>query len=462
MIDVDLLVVGAGPAGLSAAREAAERGLSVCVLDEQGSGGGQIYRNVDGVTEENGAILGKDYLDGRALTRGLDHPEIMHVPGATVWQVGRDRVVSFSVGGVGTTARGRMLLVASGAIERSMPVPGWTLPGVMTAGAAQILLKQSGIACANAVLAGSGPLLYLVASQLVLAGLPPKAMVETQGVRDMARASRYAAGAVRGYKYPLKGLGLLAKLKRAGVKRYTGARALTVEGIDRAEAISFEVGGRRKRIECGTVLFHHGVVPNTQITRSLGIEHAWDHMQECFVPDRDMWGRTSLEGIFVAGDGGGIGGALAAAHSGRLAALAMACDAGKLDAPKLDALAAPIRRALSKELAARPFIDTAYPPYGDALVPADRTVVCRCEEVDAAEVRRCAKLGAKGPNQMKSFCRAGMGPCQGRYCGLTVTKILADELKRSPDDVGYYRIRAPLKPVTLGELASMTPSNLES
>ena len=118
-------------------------------------------------------------------------------------------------------------------------------------------------------------------------------------------------------------------------------------------------------------------------------------------------------------------------------------------------MAAPLRRALARELAARPFLDAAYPPYDAALHPSDGTVICRCEEVTAGDIRRYAKLGCLGPNQTKAFGRAGMGPCQGRFCGLTVTALLADANGQSPDETGYYRIRPPLKPVTLGELAAM-------
>jgi NAD(P)H-nitrite reductase large subunit len=106
-------------------------------------------------------------------------------------------------------------------------------------------------------------------------------------------------------------------------------------------------------------------------------------------------------------------------------------------------------------MAARPFLEAAYPPYAGALSPADSTIICRCEEVTAGDIRATAKLGCLGPNQTKAFGRAGMGPCQGRYCGLTVTRLLADANGRTPDQTGSYRIRAPIKPVTLGELSQL-------
>ena len=171
MHEVDLIIIGAGPAGMSAAWRAAECGLSVLILDEQPAAGGQIYRDVDRASALRGDILGKDFTDGQTLTRRLDHVNITHLKGAVVWQIEDGPRVSYTQAGQGGVACAKRILLATGALERPMPLPGWTLPGVMTAGAAQILLKQSGIACERAVLVGSGPLLYLIAAQMVRAGV---------------------------------------------------------------------------------------------------------------------------------------------------------------------------------------------------------------------------------------------------------------------------------------------------
>lgn len=459
MRDADLVILGAGPAGMAAARTAAEAGLVVVLLDEQPRAGGQIYRDVERAGERHAAILGADYLKGADLVRDLPHPNIRHLAGATAWQVEEGRRVAFTLDGEAELVEGRRLLIATGALERPMPIPGWTLPGVMTAGAAQILLKQSGIVCEGAVLAGCGPLLYLVAAQMCRAGTPPLALVETQTAADRLAALRHIGGALRGWRALAKGLGLLAELRRAGVRRYTGASELAVEGGAQAQALRFTAGGRAHRIACSTVLLHHGVVPNTQVARSIGVPHRWDDAQHAFVPERDPWGRAAgLESVFIAGDGGGIGGAGAAALAGRLAALAVACDLGRLTQGERDRAARPLRAALARELAVRPFLDRAYPPFAGALRPGDDTLICRCEEVTAGDIRRYASIGCLGPNQTKAFGRVGMGPCQGRYCGLTVTELLADANGRSQDETGYYRIRPPLKPVTLGELAALAAS----
>ncbi|MCZ0812442.1 MAG: NAD(P)/FAD-dependent oxidoreductase [Pseudomonadota bacterium] len=455
MIRRDLVIIGAGPAGMAAAVRAADLRLSVSILDEQLRAGGQIYRDVDRAAALRGDILGKDYAHGATLTAGLRRDAIDHLPGAVVWAIEEGFRISYSQDGQGAQIAASHVLLATGALERPMPLPGWTLPGVMTAGAGQILLKQSGVLARNAALVGSGPLLYLIAAQMIRAGTPPAAMVETQGRGDIISAMRHLGGALRGWPYLLKGMMMLAEITRARVPRFTGAQGVAIEGDTKAEAVTFTSAGRSRRIVCDTVFLHHGVVPNTQAARSLGVGHSWSRAQKCFVPAVDEWGQSDIPGVFIAGDGAGIGGAKAAEHAGGLAALKIAEELGRLDPSGCMEQATPLRAALTRERAPRAFLDTAYPPCAEALAPGDSTIVCRCEEITAGDIRRYASLGCLGPNQAKAFGRAGMGPCQGRFCGLTVSALLADANGRTPDETGHFRIRPPLKPVTLGELAAM-------
>ena len=459
MTEVDIIILGAGPAGMAAARTAAEGGAKVLLIDEQTSPGGQIYRSILNVPNERAAILGPDYGQGRPLAKALDHSNISVNYAATVWRVDEDGSVTFSVDGQARQAKGRHLIIATGALERPIPVPGWTLPGVMTAGAAQILLKSSGIVPERAVLTGSGPLLYLIACQLITAGFPPALLVETQSRGNFFKALKYLPGALRAWPYLAKGRDMLRQINAAGVPRYTGAKDIVISGDGCVAGIAFTAGGRRYGIDCETVLLHSGVVPNTQITRSLRLDHDWHDLQLCFHPSTDDWGVTSNPIVSVAGDGAGIGGAVAAGLGGELAALGALKVLGKIDAQARDVKAAPLRAAQSRETAIRPFLDTLYRPADDLRTPADDVVICRCEEVTAGDVRRYAKLGCTGPNQAKAFGRSGMGPCQGRFCGLTVTELLAEVNGLPPSDVGYYHIRSPLKPISLGELASLAEEN---
>lgn len=451
----DLVIVGAGPAGMAAATLAAKNGASVALLDEQPHLGGQIYRNITDSTAEMKDILGPDYGAGIQLTEGFSAEKVTYISSAIVWDVTPSRTVTFTVNGNAGRIEGRCLLLATGALERPVPVPGWTLPGVMTAGAAQILMKTSGIVSKQAVLAGSGPLIYLLAAQMVAAGAPPLAIVETQSMKDHLLALRHLTGAVRGHKAILKGLGLLQTIRRAGVKRYTNVEMIEVLGETQVTGIRITKSGRAEDFTCDTVLLHQGVVPNTQISRALRLDHEWNETQRCFRPVTDQWGRSTSPEIFIAGDGAGIGGAKVAEYAGQISAAEILFSLGHIDAQTRDAMARPVLIAMKKEQAVRPFLDTLYSIPDFIARPADPVTICRCEEVTAGDIRRFAKLGCTGPNQTKAFSRSGMGPCQGRYCGITVTEILAHEHDMHPDDVGSYRIRMPIKPVSLGEIATL-------
>lgn len=455
----DIIVIGAGPAGMSAAVEAANRGASVCILDEQTSPGGQIYRNVTNVSQCQAHILGQDYLEGGALVDALIQSNVVCRTSATVWKVDTNGVVAFSHQGKAEQIQGRHIILANGAIERSVPLPGWTLPGVLTVGAAQILFKSGSIVTRNAVLVGSGPLLYVVATQLLAAGAPPKALIETQTRRDQIKSLPYLAKALRAWRQLKKGLYMIATLKRAGVARFSGATDITIEGKESASAIRFSAGGREHRIETDIVLLHQGVVPNTQISRSIGLEHRYNAAQRCFHPVTNELGQSSHPLFSIAGDGSGIGGAQVAALAGRVSALNALSQIKVISESDCDLAMQASRAKIKTELSIRPFLDALYPPPSSVLLPADETIICRCEEVTAGDIRRYAALGCKGPNQTKSFSRSGMGPCQGRFCGLTVTEILAAANRETQDDIGSYRIRAPLKPITLEELASLATSN---
>lgn len=453
--DFDIIVIGAGPAGIAAATEAAKHGASVCVLDEQASPGGQIYRNVSHTNSSQAKILGPDYLAGKVLVDTFHQSDVAHRAGVTVWKLSEEGTVAFSEAGCAEKIQGRHIILANGAMERPVPLPGWTLPGVFTVGAAQILMKSGAIVARDAILVGSGPLLYLVASQLLAAGSPPRALIETQTSRNLIAAMPHFFNALKDWRQLLKGIGLIAALKWAGVPRFKAATDISIEGKASAEAVRFCAGGKEQRIETSIVLLHQGVVPNTQISRSLGLEHRYDSLQRCFHPVTNDLGQSSHPLFSIAGDGSGIGGAKVATLSGRISALNAVTVINKISASERDQATTLLCKARRAELSIRPFLDTLYPPPESVLLPADETIICRCEEVTAGDIRRYAALGCKGPNQTKSFGRSGMGPCQGRFCGLTVTEILAAETGETQDTVGSYRIRAPLKPVTLQELADL-------
>jgi NADPH-dependent 2,4-dienoyl-CoA reductase/sulfur reductase-like enzyme len=452
----DVIVIGAGPAGISAAVTSASQGLKTLLVDEQPRPGGQIYRNITAVSPAVAALLGPDYRHGATLAERLAGSGVEVQFGATVWDVAQDLTVTVQKDGASFQARAPQLIAATGAMERASPVPGWTLPGVLNAGAAQIALKSAGsVPSGRVVLAGAGPLLLLVACQLLDAGVILAGIIETAPSANRWRALRHLPGALGAMPYLLKGMRMLRRLRRDGVPMYAAVDTLRIEGRECVQGVSFNAAGTLRRLEADVVLLHHGVVPNTQLSRLLRVDHAWDADQLAWRARTDAWGQTSLAGLRIVGDGAGIAGALAAEPSGSIAALGAAEALGRITADACRSQVAPMRRALQKQLRIRPFLDALYRPPQWLATPADETIVCRCEEVSAGRIREMAQLGCQGPNQTKFFSRCGMGPCQGRMCALTVTQILSVELGKAPEEIGTYHIRSPLKPVPLGSLAAL-------
>ena len=452
----ELVVIGGGPAGLAAAALAARAGVSTVLFDENPGVGGQIYRAITTTPVKDRAILGEDYWDGATLANEAKASGALIVNGATVWSLDRQRLVGVSIGGKARLIEAGRVIIATGSQERPFPIPGWTLPGVMTAGGAQTALKAQGlVASGRTVLAGNGPLLWLLAAQTLRAGGKIDAILDTTPRRNWLQAMFHLPDFALS-PYFGKGLALLKEV-RAKVAIH---RADTIEavGTDRVREVVFSGSGGTKRLPVDLLLLHQGVVPNVNLANAAGVAHEWNDRQLCFVPVLDADFGSSVPGIAVAGDGAGIAGGTAAAERGRIAAIA-AVRALKPDSVVPDTQA--IRQSLQREEMGRSFLDWLNRPSESFRQPVGDTIACRCEEVTAKQVRDTAKMGCEGPNQMKAFLRCGMGPCQGRLCGLTVTELIAAERKTTPDEVGYYRLRPPVKPITLAELASLPISEAE-
>lgn len=458
MKPVDVLIVGAGPAGMAAAVTARRFGLNVLVIDEQPAPGGQIWRDIETVAStERGILLGATYLDGRPAAQAFRASGAVYEPNSQLWQIEPGFRAFVTRAGKARTIEARAILLATGAQERPAPFPGWTLPGILTVGAAQILLKNAGQVPAKPVwLLGTGPLMLLYMTQLRKAGGTIAGYLDTTPPGRLTAALPYLPRALRAAPDLFKGVIWSLALKAAGIRRVHHVTDVEAVGTDRLEAIRYRTAsGGEGLVGAEVLLVHEGVVPSIHVPLALGCEVTWHDDQDCFVPNLDAWGESSQTNVFIAGDAAGIAGAKAATLRGEIAALGIATRLGHI-APKAASEAAqPVRAKLARELALRPFLNALFRPRDEIFNPRDEVVVCRCEEISAREIRSMAHLGQPGPNQVKAFTRAGMGPCQGRQCGYSVTRILAAAEGRSAGEVGFYRIRPPLKPVTLGELASL-------
>jgi len=333
---VELAIIGAGPAGMAAAVLAAEFGVETALIDEQASPGGQIYRGIE--RSRPNSPLGPDDLAGRDLVAALRANRVEYRPSTTLWHIDPDGALYLETNGRSEVLTAYRILLAIGAFERPVPIPGWTLPGVMAAGAAQILLKSADLVPeGRAVLGGQGPLLYLVAAQLARAGAPPIALLETTPWENHLAAARQLDKVWAGRRILAKGLGLIFAVRRAGVPVRGGVRGLRAIGQRSLERVAWDGG----ELAADHLFLHEGVIPNVQVSLALQLRHEWDESQLCWRPALDPWGQTSLPNIVIAGDGGGIAGAEAAALSGRLAALDAAAWLGHIGEPERDRRAAP-------------------------------------------------------------------------------------------------------------------------
>ncbi|HEX3501716.1 MAG TPA: NAD(P)/FAD-dependent oxidoreductase [Stellaceae bacterium] len=453
MSDRKPVIVGAGPAGISAAVTLVAAGLTPIVLDEAPRSGGQIYRRPPpGFTRSRQALYGFEAAKARRLHEAFDAlaGRIDYRPETLVWDMRGGALHCLSDGRSSEIAY-RDLILATGARDRIIPFPGWTLPGIYTLGGAQIALKYQGCAIGrNIVFLGTGPLLYLVAYQYAKAGATVLAVLDTA---PFAAKRRGLPGLLKGATTFAKGLWYLASLRARGIRLESGVGPIVAEGDTSVSALRYRAAdGVEHRIACDGLAFGFGLSSETQLADLAEIPFRYDAVQQQFLPAREVSGRTPVAGIYLAGDGGGIAGADAAELSGERAALALLEDRGQaVDKPHLAA----IERTLQRIAGFRAALETAFPfPADFAAAMADETILCRCEGVTAGEFRRAAaELGAAEVNRAKAFTRCGMGRCQGRVCGPAAAIVLAAALAVPPERIGRLRGQAPVKPIPLAVTA---------
>ncbi len=448
----DLLVLGAGPAGTEAALAASEAGLDVVLIDEQADAGGQGWRApLSGLTIPR---KGPDAEAGDALRARLAASRVDRKLGRRVWSVGG----AFRLDAVGPDGpeayEAPRLIAATGAHERVVPFPGWTLPGVIGLAGATVLLKaQAVLPGRRVVVAGAGPLLFAVAAGIIAKGGEVAAIVDMDG--RLAWAKRLP-GLARRFDLLKEGLGWTWSILGArvpflaghGMRRATGGTELTSVIVGPVDADGAPAAGPERTFACDALAVGHGLVPGGEVPKILRTDHLYDRLRGGFVPELDPFGRTTIENLYACGDGTGIRGARPSAAAGRLAGLAAAYDAEQLDEPAFDALAASSLKALADY---RPFADTVAaamalrPAQVAAITP--ETIICRCEDVSRAEIDAAVDAGAGDINQMKHFTRCGMGPCQGRMCGDVAAELVAQRRGVPRDAVGFWTQRVPLRPV---------------
>lgn len=448
----EIVIVGAGPAGMAAAALLAEHGERPVLIDEAARPGGQIWRQPSApVAPDHRRLLGRAgaaafaraHAAFAAIAGRLDHR-----PRHLAWAVQQGEVFLADETRV-STVRAEALLLATGATDRLLPVPGWTLPGVFALGGAQALLKDQGAAIGRRVVfAGASPLLYLVARQYRAMGLEVAAVLDSTRLREKRAAFGELAASAPGLL--ARGIGHMAALGSAGVPIHHGVTALAIEGERRAEGVRFtDARGRVRHLACDAVALGFGLRPETQLAELAGASLRFDPDFRLWLPRLDPDGRAA-PGLYAAGDGSMIGGAEAAELSGRLAAWAVLADRGRR-VPQAEVLG--LRRRLVRlyrfqRALARAF---AWPAAWLATTP-EATQLCRCEAVTLGALRAmlARPLGPCEINRAKALSRCGMGNCQARLCAPAMAEVIAQTLDLPLEEVGRLRGQAPVKPIPLG------------
>lgn len=446
-----IVIVGAGPAGVRCAETLVAAGLRPTIVDENRRDGGQIYRRQpENFTRSYETLYGTEAHRAAALHSTFDglRERIDYLPETLVWNVA-DRHVYVASGTRQRSVPFDSLILCTGAADRLMPLKGWNFAGAYSLGGAQVALKSQ--ACAigrQIVFAGTGALLYLVAAQYVKAGANVVAVLDTspRSKRLSALSKLLVQPAVL-----FKGVSLELALRRAGIHIYAGVELLEIAGSAEmgVQGLAFrEAGGRERRIECDAVGLGYHLRPETQLADLARCEFRFDTASRQWLPKLDADGRTSVRGVYIAGDGARVLGANAAEASGQLAALAVLKDLGF---PTTLEDFAEQRRALKKfERFAQGLAEAfPWPAQQAARIPND-AIVCRCESVTAGDLRGVIEnTGAREANRAKAFSRVGMGRCQGRYCGHAAAEIIAHAAAVPIEEAGRLRGQAPVKPLPI-------------
>jgi NADPH-dependent 2,4-dienoyl-CoA reductase/sulfur reductase-like enzyme len=450
----DVAVIGAGPAGLSAALAAAECGAVVHLIDAAPAAGGGYWMQRAPALDAHPRA--SQMAEGAAAIAAVHAAGVTVHAGAEVWGVFPDRRIVATTGGEPLEIAARAIVVATGAYDRVPAFPGWTLPGVITAGAAQRLAKLGNVAAgARVVVAGSGPFLPVVAAALRGTGATIAAFVEAQrpGLDLVAHVARFPER----WGETLRVLRASAPAERV---RF-GWIVTDALGAERVEAVRIAPIARDGTIDrarattlapVDALVTGWGFRPSIDVTSLLGCEHAYDVAAGGWYCRADAdTGSTSIAHVYAAGEVTGVAGALAARHAGTLAGIAAAADAGRRTVPAREHVDA-IRRQLTRARAfVEPFNRRCAPPRAIDELAGDDTIVCRCERVTKAEIVAAYADGATGVLGAKLWTRAGMGRCQGRTCGWDVARLAGGG---DPQRAGYNRPRIPIRPVALAAVAA--------
>ncbi len=465
MKEVDLVIIGGGPAGITAATEAARMGASVALIDENENLGGKVFGPTGSVSKGSASDKIEKNLR-RQILKDFDRVKnkISLYLNTEVWDIVDQRLVllyskSGSAGQV-NRIKGDKLIISVGAFEKAIPFPGWTLPGVFSVGGLNTLVKKGILPGERFLLAGTGPLQLVLANHLINAGAGLSAIVNATSLKDIA-ASAFPLFASIDYLKIRSGFDYLRNIKRHNIPIYRShiiSKVYGTSGVEKAKIVKVDrswnpIGGTEKEIRVDSVAYGFGLIPCTELTRLCGCKHIYDERLGYWRVELNNKMETTVPGIFAAGDSLTIKGYSAAIEEGRVAALEACTQLDLVDRREADRLLRPSLRKLKRFNRFGQIMDAISTPRpGIYNILSDGTVVCRCEEVSVQDVISAVADGARDVNDIKRRTRLGMGHCQGRFCGQVINELMW-RLTGVRKQRKIFTPRTPAKPVPFGCLA---------
>lgn len=459
--DIELVVVGAGPAGIEAAVTATEVGADVTLVDLAPRPGGQYFQQPPKAFQSKNSNASQN--KGQQFLKRLRSSKIHVLNNTLVWGIfegPRPGTWCLNLHGPDAPARlnARAVILATGGFDRSIPFPGWDLPGVITAGAALRMIKhQRVLPGKRVILSGSGPLQLQTGAYLVQAGAEVITICES-ATSLLKRSVPYLPSIWGQWRRIKEGLGFLTILARGRVPYRLGWAVTAVDGEDRVTQATIQkldieglpISQEEIIQDIDTVVVGYGLTPSTELCRQMGCKIEFNGLRGGFVPRRNELMETSCPGIYAVGDGAGLGGAEMAILEGRIAGYASAAWLGHLSKEAADEMISHEKPALRREARfARTLGELFSPPAGLFTLADQETVICRCEQVTLGQMRQAIAFGAQTVNDVKNLVRIGMGNCQSRTCGTIAAQIMAAETGKTVEDVRYFNIRPPIHPLAL-------------
>ncbi len=467
----DILVLGGGPAGLSAAKAAAMAGCEVVLVDERPSLGGQYYKQLlKAHVFDDSRRMDRQFQAGGKLIAEVEAAGVKIYRSAMIWGAFEPREVCVLVEGHSLVFQPANIIVATGAYERGVPVPGWTLPGYMTTGAAQTLLRSYRVSPGKRILlAGNGPLNLQVASELTMAGVEVAAVAEAAPLMSAARLPAILRAFRQSPDLIFDGMNYLRMLVQARVPVLYGHVVVGATGNGCVEQVtvakinaSGEINERsRREFDVDAVCVGYGFLPSNDVSRALNCQHRVDPLTGGLVAGKDDDGLSSAKNVYIAGDCGGLGGASAAIEDGFIAGAAAARSLGReLPGELKTELDASRRRRLVARRFQKALWEMFAAPQVGLQLAKDDTLVCRCEEVTLRELKETLDGGTSTAGAIKRQTRAGMGLCQGRYCGSHIATLVAEQSGVAMDEYSFFAPRPPIKPVPIHMIARETSDGI--